>query len=308
MPSKIQHQLALFSRAIIMIACLIGAITIGPSCNNKPSDDDSDTLKLPPWNQMEIDWFPAWSPDGSKIIYARFPADGARDTSWAWGGFIRDVATGKDTCIWPNVKFTGFSWSPDGNRIAVNQNANIFVYDFRDNSTKQITFKNRNFAVSWSPCGDKLIFFVKTAEGGMYMYDFDADATVHVESRLGAGAGDWMPNCSTIALLDSCIYTECGVYGYNLYTDSVWFVTDVPGYKREISLSPDGETIVFGVENDIWAAKFSGGEPYRLTTEGGGYADWSPDGKWIVYTKVDRWNGHLWLMRPDGSEKHQITF
>lgn len=39
--------------------------------------------------------------------------------------------------------------------------------------------------------------------------------------------------------------------------------------------------------------------------EGVGNADWSPDGRWIAYTKFDIPNGfsNVWVMRPDGSEK-----
>jgi Tol biopolymer transport system component len=59
---------------------------------------------------------------------------------------------------------------------------------------------------------------------------------------------------------------------------------------------------------NIWVYSMTTGAYSQLTTEGGNYPDWSPDGQWIVYTKVDPLNGHLWLMRPDGTEKHQITF
>lgn len=303
--SKIMIQ---FLKPAILLAGILAAISSGQSCSKKPSDGDSDTLKPPPWNQMSIDLTPAWSLDGTKIVYAREPADGARDTSWQWGAFIYDVNTGKDTCIWPNILFDGFAWSPDGERLAFIQSGLIYVHSFTNNSSIQITTSKKQFRVRWSPCGDKLVFFYKTLGGGLFVYDFEDDSITHVINRSEAGAGDWLPDCSTLVLLDSCVYKECGITRYQLYRDSVWIISQMPGYKRDINVSPDGQTILVSVELDIWAVNIDGGEPNQLTTEGGAYADWSPDGQWIVYTKIDRRNGYLWLMRPDGTEKHQITF
>lgn len=288
-----------------IIACLVAAIASALSCSDRSADNKG--RERPPWNQMEIDLSPSWSADGSKIIYGRERASSGRDTSWQYGAFIHDVNTGRDTCVWPGVAFDGFSWSPDGQRVALVQAAQVFIHDFVLDSTRQITFANRNFFPSWSPCGDKLIFFDTWNYNGLQIYDIVGDSIAYLGLH-EAFYGDWMPNCSTLVLMDTCVHTECGIYGYNIYTDSLWFITNTPGYKREIAVSPDGRTVVFGVVRDLWAVNTSGGEPYRLTTEGGAWPDWSPDGQWIVYTKVDWWNGYLWLMRPDGSEKHQITF
>ncbi len=296
-------------RAVVVVAGIVVGISVSQSCSDKPSDEgDNDTLKPPPWLQTKVDFFAAWSPDGSKIIYTRDPAGSGKDTSWQFGGFIHDITTGKDTCIWPNVKFDGFSWSPDGQKVALTQNAQVWVYDFANGSKRQITHQNRNFSVSWSPCGDKLIFFYRTSTGGLFVYDFAVDSITHVPGRNEAASGDWMPDCSTLVLMDSCGPKVCDLFGYNLYTDSLWIIDRTPGYKGDLAVSPDGKAVVFTSQYQLWKVGTSGDEAMQLTTEGGGHPDWSPDGQWIVYTKVNFWNGYLWLMRPDGSEKHQITF
>jgi len=257
---------------------------------------------------MEIDLLASWSPDGSKIIYMRDPAEGTRDTSWEWGAFLYDVSSGVTNSLWPAELLDGFSWSPDSRQLAFVKSAQIYIYDFESQTTKQLTHQNRNFSVRWSPCGDILSFCVRTNDGGLYLYDLEADSLIHVVDRIQGDAADWMSNCSTLVMHDSTWYDPSCVVTYNIYTRDLRVIARLSGYKREISLSPDGQTVVFGIENDLWSLGVSDGKIHQLTTEGGGYPDWSPDGQWIVYTKIDRRNGYLWLMRPDGSEKHQITF
>ena len=142
----------------------------------------------------------------------------------------------------------------------------------------------------------------------MQIYSFAEDTVFNVVGRDQAWAGDWMPDCSTVVALDSAWYTQGKIFAYNIYTDSLKLISDKKGYKTDFAVSPDGETAVLTVDYNLWAVSTAGGEPYQLTTEGGGNPDWSPDGQWIVYTKDNRWNGYLWLMRPDGSDKHQLTF
>lgn len=310
MPSKIQHQFALISRVTVVIVCSIGVVSIPQSCRDKPCDyiveEKPDTTVH--WLQSEIDCMPAWSSDGSKIIYMREKAESARDTSWVFGAFIRDVNLERDTCIWPNARFDGFSWSPDSRRVAIAHEDQIYVYDFDTDSLRQITFRNRNFSVSWSPCGDKLVFFARLGGPGMQIYDFAADSIYAVAGRDQSRSGDWLPNCSTLVLMDSCREVTCGLFAYDLYLDSLRLISKGPGFKMDVSASPDGHSVVYSADYNLWHVNLADGNLVQLTTEGGDCPEWSPDSQWIVYTKTDRRNGYLWLMRPDGSDKHQLTF
>ena len=90
-------------------------------------------------------------------------------------------------------------------------------------------------------------------------------------------------------------------------------ITETGLYKYRVAVSPDGRQVVFsqqlpGKPEELWIVDIDGSNPKRLTWEGGNNPAWSPDGEWIVYTNEKYKNGHLWLMRPDGSEKQQITF
>src|SRR5579859_5474268 len=57
-------------------------------------------------------------------------------------------------------------------------------------------------------------------------------------------------------------------------------------------LSPDGQTVVFSFEGDLWQADTKGGQAVRLTAMPGYETSprFSPDGKWIAFT--GRQNGN----------------
>jgi len=75
------------------------------------------------------------------------------------------------------------------------------------------------------------------------------------------------------------------------------------------SLSPDGRQAAFGLSNAVWVVDLEGGDA-RAITPPIGYAwavAWSPTGEWLTYT---RFHGHttaVALVRPDGTDDHEIT-
>ena len=74
-------------------------------------------------------------------------------------------------------------------------------------------------------------------------------------------------------------------------------------------LSPDGRQAAFGVDDAVWVVDLDGGDATAITPRTG-YAwavQWSPTGEWLTYT---RFHGHttaVALVRPDGSDDHEIT-
>jgi Tol biopolymer transport system component len=58
----------------------------------------------------------------------------------------------------------------------------------------------------------------------------------------------------------------------------------------------------------IWTMDADGLNLEQLTDTQAYGCDWSPDGKYIVYTDARAENGRLWIMDADGSNKRQLTF
>ncbi len=66
-----------------------------------------------------------------------------------------------------------------------------------------------------------------------------------------------------------------------------------------------------GGQWDLWVMQADGSNPVNLTNDKADddFAEWSPDGRRIVWTKGGRGpEGELWVMNADGSGKHQLTF
>jgi TolB protein len=76
----------------------------------------------------------------------------------------------------------------------------------------------------------------------------------------------------------------------------------------EPSYSPDGQLIVWSRDNDIWLMKADGSDQHALThNPNADYgAEFSPNGRKIVWLHVDGAHDYLEVMRTDGSDKHPI--
>lgn len=97
---------------------------------------------------------------------------------------------------------------------------------------------------------------------------------------------------------------------------SCWFLQAVqpqqPGsyFLSAPSLSPDGQTVVFSFEGDLWKASVANGEAVRLTAMQGyeTNARISPDGQWVAFTGRQMGNPDVYLMPLAGGEIKQLTF
>lgn len=170
-----------------------------PSCN----DSKDDRIVAPPVTigQTVIDMTPAWSPDGSRIIYFR-DSSKRLGQSWPWGVFLRDVATGKDSLIWPSFHAVDFTWSPDGKKVAYGYQGQIHVRNLENGVATRITSQyERCWCPRWSPCGGEIAYFIRAGSaGGLYLFS-EIDSTSRFVLA-GCTAGDYFVNCDQLAVID----------------------------------------------------------------------------------------------------------
>jgi dipeptidyl aminopeptidase/acylaminoacyl peptidase len=85
------------------------------------------------------------------------------------------------------------------------------------------------------------------------------------------------------------------------------------------AVSPDGETLVYGIrsydvkankgDTDLYLLAVGGGEPVQLTNLEGSErgAQWRPDGQWIGFLSAKGGSTQLWEVKSDGKELRQVT-
>ncbi len=75
-------------------------------------------------------------------------------------------------------------------------------------------------------------------------------------------------------------------------------------------ISPDGQTVIFSFEGDLWQANVAEAKATRLTAMQGyeTNARISPDGKWVAFTGRQFGNADIFIMPVNGGEIQQLTW
>jgi Tol biopolymer transport system component len=138
--------------------------------------DGSEPTKVTDTKFDERD--PAWSPDGSTLVYAYDPAG-----KQVFQLFVVDLKTGKTTQITTSAG-SNYSpaWSPDGKQIAFvstrDRFPNVYVMDVTDRSPRLLTFGAGTSASrdpDWSPDGDYIVFSSNRGSGVFNLFIMTPD-------------------------------------------------------------------------------------------------------------------------------------
>ncbi|MET0464780.1 MAG: S41 family peptidase [Chitinophagaceae bacterium] len=88
------------------------------------------------------------------------------------------------------------------------------------------------------------------------------------------------------------------------------FAQDATYFLSNPCLTPDGQTVIFSYEGDLWKAGIKDGQATRLTAMQGYETSprVSPDGKWIAFTGRQYGNGDIFIMPVAGGDVTQVTY
>jgi Tol biopolymer transport system component len=197
-------------------------------------------------NSPQRELAPAWSPDGTKIAYIRWP-ERALFVMNADGSGVRRLANVSDVAIKP-------AWSPDGARIAFIGGSdlayNISVVNL-DGTGQQLLIPNSAtfFEVAWSPDGKQLAYVQNRFAGfnhpfiGVVNIDGSGERTLSTGDNLDRNPA-WSPDSKQIAFT-STRDGNAEIYIMNADGTNQTRLTNDPATDEMPAWSPDGRTLAF---------------------------------------------------------------
>ena len=283
------------ARLLVALACFVPALVPGeaaraayPGANGhiawtsnrtgnrdvwSMNPDGSDQRNLTANDAMDA--FPAWSPDGSRIVFT----SGRRERNWdLW---TMDADGGNPTNLTPDAPAADWlpAWSPDGTRIAFTRNrdgddADLWLMDADGSDRHPLTATNSpadDALPVWSPDGSRIAFRSNRA-------------------------GNW--EIYVVAVDGSAPPTD---------------VTNDPAQDRAPSWSPNGTRIAFKSDRtgsfEIYTMAVDGSNLVRLTFDrtSDEYPTWSPEGDQVAFQSARAGNNEIYRMDADGTAVTRLT-
>lgn len=301
---------------------LLFFVTVSCSVFNgeQPEDDEpclfSDHCEPIPF--FAIDTEPAWAPDGRTIAYIGSNKKGET------GIYLID-SDGTNKRLFHEGAAGSPTWSPNSTWIAFHENAQIFKKNITTDSLVQLTFEGRNFFPDWSTDGEWIAYDNTTC--GSYTEPKPSNSCGVLTLNLSDGSKKlikqysrmptWKEDGDKLSFVNRVVLPDGEVIGDSLWTYSLAdsntrFLAFLEGDNRYPKYSPNGTSLIFtsqpyASQMNIYIMYLNNNNITQLTHEGGYSNAWSPDGEWIVYTETSE-TGRLWLMKPDGSNKKQLTY
>ncbi len=234
---------------------------------------------------------PSWSPDGENVAFIS-PCEGKSLYHEKAMIYIVNV-DGTNLQPLPVTQLGDFdpAWSPDGQRIAFTSlrtgREHIFVYNLEDQSMAELSdTRYPDMHPAWHPSGKQLAFvrqvhfnhiWVMTDKG---QTEFQFSTSGNVNDLWPVWSPDGMfilfsrtqisPEIPWLLKLD---YEDRGI-GPEIRIPSLGSNIPDPGPIAEVSISPDGKSVIFeswpdGNNHDIYSMDLDGNNLLRLTSDPG---------------------------------------
>ena len=241
---------------------------------------------------------PAWSPDGSRIVYVAWAHAGTDELVADLWTVAPDGSDARQITSDPEWDWIP-AWSPDGAWIAF---------------TSRPTPATPAAAPLGQPQAGGAPDVVAGTAGGWSIYLVRPDGTERRQLTTGGEsmAPVWSPDGSRIAY-HGTRDGNLDIFVANADGTSEQRVTDDPGADWSPIWSPDGTRLIFtsdrSGDDDVWVVSASGGAATNMTNDPA--ADqvpiWSPDGARIAFVSDRTADVEVWSMAANGTDLRNLT-
>ena len=208
---------------------------------------------------IRTDATPKWSPDATKVAFARTSARGATImVAKADGTKVIDITPSPSTLSVWNIDP---AWSPDGTRIvfASDLDGNYDLYTIRADGygltrLTKTAAPIQNLEPDWSPDGSTIVFsrvgydLTKTAAGGLFVVSASGTPPRRLtwnRSSYGDRHPEWSPKGDFITFTSDRIKGNVDVYLLDRAMKTVQRLTTNEAYDAEATWAPDGTALMF---------------------------------------------------------------
>ena len=276
-------------------------------------------------------YWPAWSPDGSRLVYSSEPTI---DVPFTYGGgasvWVLEIESGKRTKL-SELDGTQPSWSPHDRRIAfwgvdrATQNRDIWTVPVGGGEAVRVTNDPAIDATPvWSNDG-RFLFFSSSRGGTTNLWRVPIDEatgrtvgapepmTVPTQNAVHPSVSQ---DGSRIAYIASSWASDVHAAAFDLARAVVdgqfrWILGG-PHHWASLQASPDGQRLAFiraNQRHDLVVTGADGSNVQRLTDDliGVRCPAWSPDSRSIVVLATQRGDKDIIFVEPDGGRIRRVS-
>lgn len=269
--------------------------------------------KLITRRQPDLLWSPEWSSDGQRIVcvagnsHTAEPAEqiievSASDVvenlilkpSWFHVGRVKPLNDGTGLLLVA--------------RINSNSGSQLYFFDYKSKEISQVT-NDTAYYTSFSVTDNaKKIALTQTVLTSNVWIASDKEKDDARQIADGFSRVTWTSENKIVFTSD--VNNKRSVWSANLDGGEAKQLSFNNGNCESSVASPDGRYIIFVSnrtgKNHIWRMDSNGNNPLQLTDGFGEQnSSISPDGKWVFYNSVDRWN--VWKVSIEGGNAVKIT-
>ena len=283
---------------------------------------DSTTRRLTSPSDQELDYGPAFSPDGSTVAFVRGIVAGVVADLYvvsAAGGAPKRL-THDNTWLWPPP-----TWTPDGRDIVFSSMrgglASLWRIAASGGTPRPVVGVGGNaFSPSISRKGNQLVYQEMDQKNSIWRLNLrdekdrqGSPAVVISAKGPNLARAHFSPDGKKIAFeSDRFGYPE--IWACDNDGSNCGQLTSLHGTAGAASWSPDGRYIAFEFRpkehSEVYLVEVGGGLPRLLATLPGadnGGPNWSRDGKWIYFYSDRGGSVQLWKIQLDGRPPVQVT-